>query len=81
VICLVKIEVLGTGCAKCKTLLKNVEKAVQETGVQAEIVKIDSIQEIMNRGVMMTPGLYIDGEAKAIGRVPAKDEIKKMLAQ
>ncbi len=76
---MVTIEVFGTGCAKCKSLLKNVEKAVQESGVKAEIVKIDSIQEIMNRGVMMTPGLYIDGEAKAVGRVPSAEEIKKMI--
>ena len=47
---MVKIEVLGTSCAKCKSLLKNVEKAVQESGIQAEIIKVDSI-EIMDRGV------------------------------
>jgi small redox-active disulfide protein 2 len=76
---MVKIEVFGTGCAKCKNLLKNVEKAVQESGVKAEIIKVDSIQEIMDRGVMMTPGLYIDGESKAVGRVPSTEEIKKML--
>lgn len=76
---MIKIEVLGTGCARCKNLLKNVEKAVSESGVNAEIIKIDSIQEIMDRGAMMTPGLYIDGEAKAMGRVPSPDEIKKML--
>jgi len=76
---MVKIEVLGTGCAKCKSLLKNVEKAVHESGASAEIVKVDSIQEIMNRGIMMTPGLYIDGEVKAMGRVPSVEEIKKML--
>jgi small redox-active disulfide protein 2 len=76
---MVKIEVLGTGCAKCKSLLKNVEKAVQESGVKAEIVKIDNIQEIMNRGVMMTPALYVDGESKVIGRTATVEEIKKML--
>jgi small redox-active disulfide protein 2 len=76
---MVKIEVLGTGCAKCKSLLKNVEKAVTETGIQAEIVKVNSIQEIMNRGLMMTPGLFIDGEATAVGRVPSVDEIKRLL--
>jgi small redox-active disulfide protein 2 len=65
---MVKIEVLGTGCAKCKSLTKNVEKAVQELGIQAEIVKVDSIQEIMNRGVMMTPALYVDGESKNDGQ-------------
>lgn len=76
---MVKIEVLGTGCAKCKSLLKNVEKAVSESGIQAEIVKVDSIQEIMNRGVMMTPALYIDGESKMVGKTGTVEEIKKML--
>ncbi len=76
---MVKIEVLGTGCSKCKSLMKNVETAVQELGIKAEIVKVDSIQEIMNRGVMMTPGLFIDGEAKVVGKVPNVEEIKKLL--
>jgi small redox-active disulfide protein 2 len=76
---MVKIEVLGTGCAKCKSLTKNVEKAVQELGIKAEIVKVDSIQEIMNRGVMMTPALYIDGKSMMVGRTATVEEIKKML--
>jgi small redox-active disulfide protein 2 len=74
-----KIEILGTGCAKCKSLSKNVEKAVAELGIQAEIVKVDRIQEIMNRGVMMTPALYIDGQSRMIGKTATVDEIKKML--
>ena len=76
---MVKIEVLGTGCAKCKSLTKNVEKAVQELGIKAEIVKVDSIQEIMDRGVMMTPALYIDGKSIMVGRTATVEEIKKML--
>ena len=76
---MVKIEVLGTGCAKCKSLTKNVEKAVQEPGIQAEMVKVDSIQEIMDRGVMMTPALYIDGKSIMVGRTATVEEIKKML--
>ncbi len=76
---MMKIEILGTGCAKCKSLLKNVEKAVQETGIKADVVKVDNIQEIMSRGVMMTPALYIDGESKMVGRTATVDEIKKML--
>lgn len=76
---MVRIEILGTGCAKCKSLLKNVEKAVSESGIKAEIVKVDSIQEIMNRGVMMTPALYIDGESRMVGRTATVDEIKRML--
>jgi len=74
-----KIEILGTGCAKCKSLTKNVEKAVAELGIEAEIVKVDSIQEIMNRGVMMTPALYIDGKSKIVGKTATVEEIKKML--
>jgi small redox-active disulfide protein 2 len=76
---MVKIEVLGTGCAKCKTLVKNVEKAVKELGIQVEIVKVDGIEEIMSRGIMMTPALFINGEQKAVGRSPSSEEIKKML--
>jgi len=76
---MMKIEVMGTGCAKCKSLLKNVEKAVQESGIEAEIIKVDSIQEIMDRGVMLTPALYIDGKSVMVGRTATVEEIKKML--
>jgi small redox-active disulfide protein 2 len=74
-----KIEILGTGCAKCKSLTKNVEKAVKELGIQAEIVKVDNITEIMERGVMMTPALYVDGESKMVGKTATVEEIKRML--
>ena len=74
-----KIEVLGTGCAKCRRLEKFVKKAVKELGIQAEVVKVEDMQEIVNRGIMMTPALFIDGEAKVVGRVPNVKEIKKLL--
>jgi small redox-active disulfide protein 2 len=74
---MVKIEVMGTSCAKCKSLLKNVEKAVQESGIQGEIIKVDCIQEIMDRGVMMTPALYIDGKSMSVGRAASVEEIKR----
>lgn len=76
-----KIEVLGTGCAKCKRLEENVRKAVQETGVKAEVVKVQDMDQIISKGVMMTPALLIDGEERAVGRVPGVEEIKKMLGQ
>ena len=76
---MVKIEILGTGCAKCKSLLKNVEKAVAESGISAEVVKVDSIQEIMERGVMMTPALYIDGKSVMVGRTATVEEIKRLI--
>ncbi|MEM4729943.1 MAG: thioredoxin family protein [Thermoplasmata archaeon] len=74
-----KIEVLGTGCAKCKRLEENVRRALREAGVQAEVVKVEDLDQIIGRGVMMTPALIIDGEQKAIGRVPGVEEIKRML--
>ena len=74
-----KIEVLGTGCMKCKRLLKNVEVAVQELGIAAEIKKVDDITEIINRGVMLTPALAVDGEMKVSGRVADVEELKEIL--
>lgn len=74
-----KIEILGTGCAKCKGLENNVRQAVKEMGIDAEIVKVDSIMEIMDRGVMMTPAMCIDGETVAVGRVLSVEEIKGLL--
>lgn len=74
-----KIQILGTGCAKCKTLYENTKKAVEETGVEAEIEKIEDIKEIMKFNVLMTPGLVIDGEVKAAGRVLSPEDIKKLL--
>jgi small redox-active disulfide protein 2 len=76
---MVKIEVLGTGCMKCKRLMKNVETAVKELGIDAEIRKVDDITEIMDRGVMLTPALAVDGELKVSGRVADVKELKGIL--
>lgn len=75
-----RIEVLGTGCPKCKAAVANAQKAVAELGTQAEIVKVEDLMEIASRGVMMTPAIVIDGEVKVVGKVPTVDEIKKWLA-
>jgi small redox-active disulfide protein 2 len=74
-----KIQILGTGCAKCKALTANAEKAFQELGLEAEIEKVTAIQDIMKFQILMTPGLVIDGQVKAAGRVPSTEEIKRML--
>jgi small redox-active disulfide protein 2 len=74
-----KIQVLGTGCPKCKKLAENAQAAVQEAGLDCEIVKVTDINEIMKFGVMLTPALAIDGQVKVAGKVPGPDEIKKML--
>jgi small redox-active disulfide protein 2 len=73
------IQVLGTGCTRCKTLHEMVKKAVQETGVDAEVEKVEDIQQIMAFELIMTPGLVIDGEVKAAGRLPSVEELKKLI--
>jgi len=76
----VKIEILGMGCPKCKKLYENAQAAVKELNVQAEVVKVEDIQKIMDYGLMTTPAIAIDGEVKAAGRIPAPDEIKKWIS-
>lgn len=75
-----KIEVLGTGCAKCKTLYENVQKAVAESGKTAEIVKVEEIPKIMAYGVMSTPALVVDGQVKFSGKVASVAEIMGVLS-
>ena len=75
-----KIQILGTGCPKCKQLAINAEDAVQAAGIEAEIVKVSGLNEIMNYGVMLTPALAIDGEVKFAGKVATPEEIKELLA-
>ena len=74
-----KIEVLGTGCAKCARLFANVEQAVRDLGITADLAKVEDLDAIVESGVMLTPALFIDGEIVAEGRVPSVDEIKDML--
>ena len=74
-----KVEILGTGCPKCKKVMTNAEEAVKDLGLQAQLVKVDKIDEIMKYGVMMTPALAIDGEVKVSGRIPKVEEIKGWL--
>jgi small redox-active disulfide protein 2 len=74
-----KIQILGTGCPKCKKLAENAEAAVKELGVEYDIEKVTKINEIMKFGVMMTPALAVDGEVKVVGKVLSPGEIKGML--
>lgn len=74
-----KIEVLGIGCAKCKTLYEAVQAAVKEKGVAAEIVKVEDIPSIMKYGVMSTPALVIDGRVVFSGKTASVGEIAGML--
>ncbi len=74
-----KIEILGTGCPKCKQLEANAKKALEETGKKAEIVKVTGINEIVEYGVMSTPAIVIDGKVKSYGKVAEVSEIKEWL--
>jgi len=74
-----KIQILGTGCPKCKKLAENTEAAAKELGIEFEIEKVTDINEIMKFGVMMTPALVVDGDVKVVGKVPSPDEINQML--
>jgi small redox-active disulfide protein 2 len=74
-----KIQILGTGCPKCKKLAENTEAAAKDLDIEYSLEKVTEINEIMKFGVMMTPALAIDGQLKSIGKVISPDEIKKML--
>jgi len=74
-----RIQILGTGCPKCKLLEEHACEAVKELGIQAEIEKVTGIDEIMRFGVMMTPALAINGNVKASGRVLTKEQIAEIL--
>jgi len=75
-----KIQILGTGCPKCKKLAENARAAAEALGIEYEIEKITDINKIMQFGVMVTPALAVDGQVKISGKVPPPGEIEKMIA-
>ncbi len=74
-----KLQILGTGCPKCKKLFELTDQAAKSLGIEYEIEKVEDIQQIVAFGVMMTPALAVNGEVKVSGKVPTMDEIKKMI--
>ncbi len=74
-----KIQILGTGCPKCKKLAENAEIAAKTLGIEYEIEKVTDINEIMKFGVIMTPALVVDDEVKFVGKMLSPDEIKGLL--
>ena len=76
-----KLQVLGTGCPKCRKLAENAETAAKALGIEYELVKVTEINDIMQFGVMMTPALAVDGEVKVVGKVPTADEIGPWLGE
>jgi len=75
-----KIQILGTGCVKCKKIAEHAEQAAKELGIDYEIEKVTNIIQITRFGVMMTPGLVVDGVVKTSGKVPSVEEVKKLLS-
>lgn len=73
------IQILGTGCPKCKSLLANAEEAVKALGIDARISKVDRIADIVKFGVMTTPALAVDGQVKSAGKLLSAEEIKRFL--
>jgi small redox-active disulfide protein 2 len=76
-----KIEILGTGCSKCNKTKEVVEKILKNTGVEAEVVKVEDIETILKYGVMITPAVVIDGEVKSVGKVPIEKDIQKWITE
>ena len=75
-----KIQILGTGCPKCKTLTQHTEEAVKQLGIEATIEKVEKIPDIMKFGIMTTPGLVIDGVVKSAGKLLSVEDIKRLLS-
>jgi len=74
-----KIQILGTGCAKCARLAENAETAARTIGMEFELEKVTDINKIMEFGVMTTPALVLDGEVKVVGAAPSPSDIEKLL--
>ncbi|MFC2131633.1 thioredoxin family protein [Bacteroidota bacterium] len=76
----ISIKVLGVGCSKCAKTYENVKDAVSELGIDAEVIKVEDIQDIINYGILMTPGLVINEQVVKSGSVPTAKEIKALLS-
>jgi small redox-active disulfide protein 2 len=74
-----KLQILGTGCAKCSALAANTEAAAKELGIAYELEKVTDLKQIMSFGVLMTPALAVDGVVKVTGKVPSPADIKKLI--
>jgi small redox-active disulfide protein 2 len=75
------VKILGTGCPKCKKLYDVVQQAVEQSGVQANVSKVEKIDEIITYGVAVTPGLVIDGTVKSVGKIPDVNQIATWLKE
>ena len=75
-----KLQILGTGCSKCKRLTEQVEQTARELGIEHQLEKVTDIAQIISFGVMMTPALAVDGQVKVAGNIPSIEELKRLMA-
>jgi small redox-active disulfide protein 2 len=75
-----RIEIFGTGCAKCEKTAREIERVVKELGVDATVEHVTGMKEIVDRGVMLTPAVYVDGKKKSEGKVPKASDIESWLS-
>lgn len=75
-----RLQILGTGCPKCKTLADHAAQAVRELGIEATVEKVTNLDDILAFGVLMTPALAIDGAVKSAGKVLSVEQIKRLLS-
>ncbi len=76
---MLSVKVLGTGCTKCKNLDKKVRQIVDENGLNVEVIYVDDIQEMVELGILSTPGLVINGEVKSVGTIPKETQLLSWL--
>jgi small redox-active disulfide protein 2 len=76
---MISVKILGTGCKKCQTLESKVRELAQQNDIEAAVEKVTDLNEIMNYGIMMTPGLVIDEKVKSYGTIPKDDQILNWL--
>ncbi|MDP8305150.1 MAG: thioredoxin family protein [Candidatus Chlorobium antarcticum] len=77
---MIRVKILGTGCAKCAQLAEAVHAVIVADGIAAEVEKVQDMQEIISYNVLSTPALVVDGEVRSAGRVPSSEEIRSLLA-
>jgi len=74
-----KIQILGTGCAKCRKMAELADTAAKELGIDYELEKVTDITEIVSFGVMVTPAMVVDGDVKIAGKLPKYEELKNLI--
>lgn len=76
-----KIEILGTGCSKCKKTKEVIEKVLKNSDIKAEVIKVEDVEKILNYGVMVTPAVVVNGKVKTVGKVPDEKEVRKWITE